>query len=321
MGPVVRTFLARAPAEVWDAPSNQREEKTVVKTIGSLKLKVISKTSERYPMIQFGALRFQDTANFLKDSLDNLRKSQRKASQELREAFPRVAQFHPHATANLDLLLRKIPFPYKSLVSSESFEQPPRLPIEAYKNDLTGEECTAADYELVGDVTKTFELQRFGEYHDVYLYTDVLALADCFESFRATFLLENKLDVAHFVSMPSAAMQAALLKTGAAPQLICDCNGGWDLMHDVDEGIMGGQSVCFQPFAKANNPKMGSAYGPNEETSWITYVDANSLYPSSMTYPLPYESYAKVELQGDGIAQALDLMRCFSWDSETAYSS
>ena len=27
VGPVVRTCLARAPAEVWDAPSNQREEK------------------------------------------------------------------------------------------------------------------------------------------------------------------------------------------------------------------------------------------------------------------------------------------------------
>eukprot|EP00969_Alexandrium_andersonii_P271083 11981330-Alexandrium_andersonii.AAC.1 len=76
---------------------------------------------------------------------------------------------------------------------------------------------------------------------------------------------------------------------------------------------MGGQSVCFQPYAKANNPKMGDDYDPEQETSWITYVDANSLYPNSMTYPLPYEDYEKVELCGDGVAQALKLMRRFSW--------
>jgi hypothetical protein len=219
----------------------------------------------------------------------------------------------------LDLLLRKIPFPYTSLTSIETFEQPPKLPIEAYKNDLTGEECSASDYALVGTVIDKFELTSFGAYHDVYLYTDVLALADCFESFRESFLNENKLDVAHFVSIPSAAMQAALLKTSACPELICDVNGGWELMEDVDEGIMGGQSVCFQPYAKANNEKMGEAYDPNEETSWITYVDANSLYPSSMTYPLPYEAYEKVELQGDGISQVKELIQDFTWDDIVGY--
>ena len=199
-----------------------------------------------------------------------------------------MAKLHPHSGRDLDLLSRKIPFPYTSLTSIETFEQPPKLPIEAYKNDLTGEECSASDYALVGTVIDKFELTSFGAYHDVYLYTDVLALADCFESFRESFLNENKLDVAHFVSIPSAAMQAARLKTNACPELICDVNGGWEVMEDVDEGIMGGQSLCFQPYAKANNEKMGEAYDPNEETSWITYVDANSLYPSSMTYPLPY---------------------------------
>ena len=156
--------------------------------MGSLKLTVISKTSERYPMIQFGPLRFQDTANFLKDSLDNLIKSQRKASTNLQEAFPHMTKLHPHSGRDLDLLLRKIPFPYTSFTSIETFEQPPKLPIEAYKNDLTGEECSASDYALVGTVIDKFELTSFGAYHDVYLYTDVLALADCFESFRESFL-------------------------------------------------------------------------------------------------------------------------------------
>ena len=319
VGAVVCEFLARAPPGIWTAESVAVGGGRVRKTISSLKLKVISKTSERYPMIQFGPLRFQDTANFLKDSLDNLIKSQRKARQTLQEAFPRMAALPPKAGIDLDLLLRKIPFPYKSLTDVGSFERPAQFPIEAYKNDLTGEECSTADYALVGKAVESLKLDSFGDYHDVYLHTDVLALADCFESFRETFLRENKLDVAHFVSMPSAAMQAALLKTGARPELICEENGGWELMNDFDEGILGGQSVCFQPYAQANNPMMGESFNPNIETSWITYVDANSLYPCSMTYPLPYESYERVEVQGDGIAQVLELMQGFSWEDDVGY--
>jgi hypothetical protein len=113
-------------------------------------------------------------------------------------------------------------------------------------------------------------------------------------------------------------MQAALLKTNACPELICDVYGGWELM-DVDERIMGGQSVCFQPYAKANTEKMGEAYNPDEETSWITYVDANSLYPSSMTYRIPYEAYEKVELQDDRISQVNELIQDFTWDDIVGY--
>jgi hypothetical protein len=33
---------------------------------------------------------------------------------------------------------------------------------------------------------------------------------------------------------------------------------------------------------------MGDLYNPNEESSYITYLDANSLYPSVMVQPLPH---------------------------------
>ena len=175
----------------WTKTNKDGEGIACEKTIGSLKLKVISKTSERYPMIQFGPLRFQDTANFLKDKLDNLIKSQRKAHACLEEAFPRTAKLHPHASVDLDLLLRKIPFPYKAMVSHGSFAHPSLFPIGAYKNDMTGEACTEEEYALVNKVIGVFELKTFAEYHDTYLHTDVLALADGFEAFRATFFQEN----------------------------------------------------------------------------------------------------------------------------------
>ena len=35
-------------------------------------------------------------------------------------------------------------------------------------------------------------------------------------------------------------------------------------------------------YSKANNKDMGKLYNPNEESSYITYLDANSVYPSIM---------------------------------------
>lgn len=88
------------------------------------------------------------------------------------------------------------------------------------------------------------------------MHTDVLALADCFEAVRGTFQAELKLDVCHFVSIPSVAMQSALLLTRSFFELICEVNGEWVLLNDVDEGIMGGQYVCVPLYAAANNPKL-----------------------------------------------------------------
>jgi hypothetical protein len=40
---------------------------------------------------------------------------------------------------------------------------------------------------------------------------------------------------------------------------------------------------------------MGELYDPNEESSYITYLDANSLYPSAMVQPLPHSDIKFVD--------------------------
>ena len=52
-----------------------------------------------------------------------------------------------------------------------------------------------------------------GEYHDLYLRTDVLLLTDVFENFRVTCLENFKLDPCHYVSTPGLAWDAMLKKT------------------------------------------------------------------------------------------------------------
>ena len=68
------------------------------------------------------------------------------------------------------------------------------------------------DIEHAQQVWNTMEKKTLGCYHNTYLKTDVLLLADVFETFRNTGLKNYKLDSAHFYTAPDLAQQA-LLKT------------------------------------------------------------------------------------------------------------
>ena len=70
------------------------------------------------------------------------------------------------------------------------------------------------DYEHAQQVWNTMEKKTLGCYHDTYLKTDVLLLADVFETFRNMCLKKYKLVPAHFYTAPVLAWQA-LLKTAA----------------------------------------------------------------------------------------------------------
>lgn len=294
IGACIARVLEQAP---WDSfvPSAAFTEESVHKSC-KLRLEVIAKTSESYPMIRFGPLKFLDSANFLKSSLDGLIKSQRSFASTLAEAFPYMSRFHPWATPEtMEILLQKIPMPFTAMTGLDCFSYPALLSQESYNNDLSGERCDDTAYGKIRRVVQTLHLDTFGQYHDVYLYTDVYALADCFEAFRNTFKQEYDLDVAHFISLPSAAMNALLLKTGASIQLISEPNGGWPLMNDVNDNIRGGLSCIFQPFASANNPRCPN-YDSSLPSSWIGYNDVNSLYPYAMSHALPVGDYESVEL-------------------------
>ena len=75
------------------------------------------------------------------------------------------------------------------------------------------EDITDADYVHGKRVCKDFEIKNVGEYHDFYLKSDTLLLADVFENFRKMCLKIYHLDLVKFISATGLAWQAALKKT------------------------------------------------------------------------------------------------------------
>ena len=70
------------------------------------------------------------------------------------------------------------------------------------------------DHEHAQQVWNTIEQKTLGCYYNNYLKTDVLLLADVFETFRNTCLKNYELDPTHFYTVPGLAWQT-LLKTTA----------------------------------------------------------------------------------------------------------
>ena len=60
------------------------------------------------------------------------------------------------------------------------------------------EDISDVDYRHANNVFKIFKLRHLGEYHDLYVQSDILSLADVFEKFRNECLQTYELDPAHF---------------------------------------------------------------------------------------------------------------------------
>ena len=81
---------------------------------------------------------------------------------------------------------------------------------DSFYSNLTLENISEIDYAHAKNVFKKFNINNLGEYHDPYVRSDTLLLADIFENFRQSCLENYELDPAHFVSLPGLAWQACL---------------------------------------------------------------------------------------------------------------
>ena len=117
---------------------------------------------------------------------------------------------------------------------------------------------------------KHFGIGNMRQYHDLYLLSDVLLLADVFENFRNTIMAQHKLDCLHYMTLPSLAWACALKHTDVKLDLLTDP----DAYLMIENNLKGGIAMISNRHAVANNPLV-EGYDSSKPTSYITYLDAN----------------------------------------------
>ena len=188
------------------------------------------------------------------------------------------------------LLLRKGVYPYEYVNSWERFNETSLPSKKEFYSKLNMEDIDDIDYRHGNNVFNKFKLNNLGDYHDLYMQSDTLLLADVFENFREMCIKEYELDPAHFVSLPGLAWQACLKKTNIELELLID----YDMLLMVEKGIRGGICHSIHRYAKANNKYMQN-YNNNEESSYIQYLDANNLYGWAMSKKLHVNGFKWVD--------------------------
>ena len=128
-------------------------------------------------------------------------------------------------------MLRKGVYPYEYMDNCKRFNETSLPSKESFYSNLNMENIEDIDYRHNNNVFNKFKLKNLGEYHDLYVQSDTLLLADVFENFRNTCLKVYELNPAHFLSLPGLAWQACLKKTSMELELLTDydmlfINGG-----------------------------------------------------------------------------------------------
>ena len=111
------------------------------------------------------------------------------------------------------------------------------------------EDITDSDYKHPKTVFKYFEVKNLGEYHDLYVQSDTLLLADEFDSIRNMCLTMDELDPAKFLSATGLAWQAALKKTKEKLDLLT----GISMLLMAEKGIRGGICNAIYWYTEAIN--------------------------------------------------------------------
>ncbi|WAQ99041.1 hypothetical protein MAR_023414 [Mya arenaria] len=189
-----------------------------------------------------------DEQNELKTLLANLESKYEGEHLSLAQSAQRFA-----------LIIRKGVYPYDYVDGLEKLAETQLPPKEEFYSKLSGDNISDEDYVHAQKVWKEFECKTKRDYHNLYLTSDVLLLADVFETFR------------DYYTAPGLAWDAALKLTEVELELISDP----DMLLMIEKGIRGGVSTNITRYGKAR------------------YLDANNLYGWAMSKPLPTTVHMK----------------------------
>ena len=207
-------------------------------------------------------------------------------NKELIQRFANTYQFCNGDLNKFILLLRKGVYPYEYMDSWQRFDEASLPDKEAFYSNLNMEGIIDVDYMHAKRVFKNLSNKNLGDYHDLYVQSDTILLADVFENFRNMCIKVYELDPAHFLSAPGLAWQACLKKREVKLELLTD----FDMLLMVEKGIRGGICYVMYGHEKASNKYMKNDNKDDEE-SFPKYLDANNLHGWAMSQKLPVDGF------------------------------
>jgi hypothetical protein len=258
-------------------------------------------------------IKFLDSVAFLNASLSEI------AETLDNDDFIHTKKFskqYNNPTQAFKLLRQKGFYPYEYVTSFDRFNDKQLPPVETFVSSLTYETNNfddlseeqqyemKKDYEHAKTVWDFFNCKSFGDYHDIYLKTDVYILADVMENFRRMALKEFGVDPCHYFTLPSVGFDTMLKKTEEhqkmqkgkkIERLQLFTEGEEDKYMFFEEDKTGG--ICSSGgvrYAKANNKYMKN-YDKTKESYYLLYIDANNLYGWAMSQKLPINQLTWVD--------------------------
>jgi hypothetical protein len=252
-------------------------------------IEVIPNSTEKFMSFKIGHLRFIDSFQFMGSSLEKLVENLHGDKPENKyDNFHAMKRQYPN---HYELLCQKGHYPYEWVDGEAKLSHEGLPPMEAFYSKLSKKGIDAKHYRHAQEVYDALGCEKFLDYHLAYLRSDVLLLADVFENFRRTCLASYGLDPANYLTAPSLAWDAMLLKTGVELEQISD----YKIFKMVEEQKRGG--LCFvgaQRYAKFNNRYLDD-FDPKQPESYGMYWDMNNLYGCAMIDFLPTGGHHFVE--------------------------
>ena len=170
-------------------------------------------------------------------------------NKELNKRFASIYEFCNKDINKFIMLLRKGVYPYEYIDSWERFDETSSPDKETFYSSLNMEDITDVDYRHAKRVFKSLNNKNLGDYHDLYVQSDTLLLADVFENFRNKCIEIYELDPGHFLSPPGLAWQACLKKIEVNLEFLTNV----DMLWIVEKEIGGGICHAVHRYSKANN--------------------------------------------------------------------
>ena len=194
-------------------------------------------------------------------------------NEESIQRFANTCEFCNGDLNKFILLLRKGVYPYEYIDSWERFDETALPDKKGFYSNINMEDITDVEYRHGKTAFEYLINKHLSDYHDLYVQSDTLLLADAFENFRNVCIKVYELDPVHILSAPGLAWQACLKKIEVKLQLLTDV----EVLLMVEKGIRGGICQAIYRYAKVNNKYMKN-YNKDKEESFLQYLEAKNVY-------------------------------------------